>query len=172
MIDLGNPLHSADTCFVRGKAADIFQVVVDPGAYPVWWAALRVSEQEVSAVPSIGDNWRARALEGARGLDCRFEVMDFRSDLQRNIWMDVRGVVDPCVGIGCRQQPFEAETEWYLRPWGEEDGPGTEKGTLVSVFWRVRSDPRRRQERLLRMLRRVTWRGLNGLKILFENDVS
>jgi len=98
------------------------------------------------------------------GLDCEVVVTDLREDHQWNAWMDLRGAVDPVAGLGLPSRPFEAESEWYLRAWGE--------GTLLSAFWRVRSQPRRRQEKLLLALRRLSWRGMHELKARLDAEGS
>lgn len=158
MIDLGEPFHSADTVFVRAAPGDVVDVLADPAAWVAWWPGMRTAEHKVTPGGlSVGDSWRVRALCGAAGLDVEAVCTDLRRrDAGANLWMDWRGSRDPCVGLPVSRRPFEAEVEWYLRTWRDS--------SLVSMFWRVRSEPVRSQRRLLLWLRRLGWRGLSGLK--------
>ncbi|MCC7075938.1 MAG: hypothetical protein IT198_02330 [Acidimicrobiia bacterium] len=163
MIELGEPLHSSDTAFVRASRDDLLRALCDPFAHAVFWPGLRTTDQRLSGEgeAAVGDAWRVRAVVGWAGVDAEVVVTDMRrKDRSDNVWMDMRGHVDPVVGLDRRRRDLEAETEWYLREWRE--------GTLVTMFWRVRAEPRRRQEALLLLLRRLGWRALHGLKAEFE----
>lgn len=183
MIDLGEPMHAADTGFVRAPAGDVFALLADPYGHPAFWPQLRTLDHKVShddegaIATAVGDRWRLRALFGVGGLDVECEVTDMRRQGERrHVWMDWRGHRDPVVGLGLNPRVFEAETEWWVRPWPEAvpspdsrgDQVSAARGTLVTFFWRVRSTPRRPQQRLLAQLRRLGWRGLHGLKAELE----
>lgn len=173
MIDLGEPLHAADTGFVRAPAEEVFALLTDPYGHSAFWAGLRTSDHKVTYGPggevatAIGDRWRLRALFGMGGLDVESEVTDLRTVADgHHVWMDWRGSRDPLVGLPLRPRVFEAETEWWVRPWPEAGE--RERGSLVTFFWRVRSVPRRQQQRLLEQLRRLGWRGIHGVKSELE----
>lgn len=173
MIDLGEPLHAADTGFVRAGAVEVFALLTDPYGHPAFWPGVRTLDHKVTHGPAgevataIGDRWRVRALFGMGGLDVEAEVTDLRSVGDgHHVWMDWRGSRDRCLGLPLRQRVFEAETEWWVRPW--PDAGVRERGSLVTFFWRVRSTPPRRQEHLLEHLRRLGWRGIHGAKAEME----
>lgn len=176
MIDLGEPLHAADTVFVRAASGDVFTALADPYGLPAFWARLRTLDHKVShgeadeVATMVGDRWRMRALFGAGGLDVECEVTDMRTRGEsRHIWMDWRGHRDPFVGLGFNQRVFEAETEWWVRPWPHGGtGDTAAGGALITFFWRVRSVPMRPQQRMLAQLRRLGWRGLHGVKAEME----
>lgn len=163
MIDLGDPIHSSDTAYVSAGRDVVFRALGDPFGHMAFWAGLRTTDQRLSAEGelSVGDAWRIRALSGPAGVDAEVVVTDIRrKDRTDNIWMDVRGHVDPLVGLPLAPRPFQAEAEWYLRDW--------RSGTLATMFWRVGSEPERGQQRLLLLLRRLGWRCLHGLKCELE----
>jgi hypothetical protein len=166
MIDLGDPLHAADTAFLRAAPADVFACLRDPFAYPAWWRGLRTLDHKVTGGGVVvGDSWRVRALLGWGGVDAEVAVTDLRSSMHsHNMWMDWRGERDLVFGLPFPRAPFEAEAEWYVRPW--------RLGTLLSAFWRVRSEPARRQARLLVHLRTLGWRCMAGLKTELETEAS
>lgn len=175
MIDLGDPLHAADTGFVRAGADDVFALLADPCGHTAFWPALRTLDHKVGHRPdggvelAIGDRWRIRALFGAGGIDVEAEVTDLRTvGEDHHVWMDWRGHRDPFVGFALKQRVFEAETEWWVRPWPAA-GAGA-RGSLLSMFWRVRSVPLRSQQRLLAQLRRLGWRGTHGIKSELERS--
>lgn len=175
MIDLGEPLHAADTAFVRASPEVVFALLTDPFGWPAFWPRMRTFDHKVTctgtdeAVLTIGDRWHLRALLGAGGIDVEAEVTDRREVPEtgrHNLWMDWRGSLDPLVGLPFQPRAFEAETEWWVRPWHSR---GTDVGgTLVSFFWRTRSEPLRRQQRLMANLRRLGWRAMHGLKTELE----
>lgn len=169
MIDLGEPLHAADTGFVRAAPAEVFALLADPYGHPAFWVGMRTLDHKVTHGPggevdtAVGDRWRMRALFGMGGIDVEAEVSDLRSGAGgHHIWMDWRGHRDPLLGFPLRQRVFEAETEWWVRPWPDAGAPA--RGSLVTFFWRVRSVPQRPQQRLLEQLRRLGWRRIHGVK--------
>lgn len=176
MIDLGEPLHAADTGFVRASPGEVFGLLSDPYGLPAFWPQLRTLDHKVShgeggeSATAVGDRWRMRALFGLGGLDVECEVTDLASRGEsRHLWMDWRGHRDPFVGLGFDQHVFEAETEWWVRSWPDTGAGATAaRGALVTFFWRVRSVPPRPQQRLLAQLRRLGWRGLHGVKAELE----
>ncbi len=158
MIDMGEPLHSADTAFVRAAPGEVVDALADPVAWVAWWRGVRTLDHKVTTGGlGVGDSWRVRALCGAAGLDVEAVCSDLRRrETGAGLWMDWRGHRDPCVGLALSRRPLEAEVEWYVRAWRE--------WSLVSLFWRVRAEPPRDQRRLLAWLRQLGWRGLSGLK--------
>lgn len=164
MIELGDgPLHSSDTGFIRADRGEVVGALTNPFAYAAFWSGVRTTDHRLSGegALAVGDAWRMRALVGITGVDADVTVTDLRTkDQADNVWMDWRGHVDPAVGVPLARQPLEAEGEWYLRDW--------RVGVLATLFWRVRADPRRRQERLLLCLRRLGWRAITGLKQILE----
>lgn len=158
MLDLGEPLVTADTCLIRTDPARVFALLCDPAGFAAFWPELRTFDHKLAGDQlEIGDRWQIRALAGVRGIDCEAVVTDLkRRDTGGNLWMDWTGHIDPFVGFGLQRNVFEAETEWYVRPWTTH--------ALVSFIWRLHAEPRRPQARLMLDLRRLGWRAMSGLK--------
>ncbi len=133
-----------------------------------YWIGLRTFSHATPAPgvyggPVIDDCWRIRSVVGFAGYDCEVTVTDVRFRRSMcNVWMDWIGERDPVVGLPFQQNRFEAESEWYVRPWRD--------ATLLTFIWRIRSEPRRRQRRVRYELRRLGWCGMAGLKRELEGS--
>lgn len=179
MLDLGDPLVSFDTCFVRADPHEAYVTLADPFGWPAFWPDVRTFDHHVSSpaggdtvtagsgrtdLPvSVGDHWRVRALIGLKGVDCGSVVTDLRPRADGaggNLWMDWVGHIDPIVGLPLQRGRFEAETEWWVRPWRD--------AALVSFIWRTPSVPRRAAAKMMLDLRRLGWRAMSTLKSELE----
>jgi hypothetical protein len=163
VIDLGQPLHASDACFVRAEAGNLFAALCDPFGYTAFWPDVDVTATSVTTAEGgradlrVGDRWSLRGLVGAAGCRADVDVTDLRErEAERNLWMDWHGELDPVVGLPLPARPFGAESEWHLRPWRD--------GTVWTWYWRVAADPPRPQQRLLITLRRLGWKAMTGVK--------